>query len=287
MATATAPITGAAAGVPFIAVPPASAPRAQAPVVVAWHLMDAPRTEAAFAAALPLDGLDAWRIYLGLPLSGSRMPPGGPEELMRRGYEDAVLNLQGPVVDQATEELAPALADLRGRLGLAEEPVGVVGGSVGAAVAQLVMAEHTVEVRAAVLVSPLVQLRAAVEAMARGFDFTYPWSDRSREVARRLDFVDRAGEIAAGGEPAVLLVVGADDDEDGFRAPAAQLRAALADRYADPSRAELAVVPGMGHALAEEPGVESAPQTEHAAQVDAHAVRWLQRHLAALAAEDR
>jgi hypothetical protein len=47
-----------------------------------WHLMDPPRTEAALAAALPLAGLEAWRTYLGLPLSGSRMPPGGAEELL-------------------------------------------------------------------------------------------------------------------------------------------------------------------------------------------------------------
>jgi hypothetical protein len=50
--------------------------------VVVWHLMDPPRTEAAFAAALLLAGLEAWRTYLGLPLSGSRMPPGGAEELL-------------------------------------------------------------------------------------------------------------------------------------------------------------------------------------------------------------
>jgi hypothetical protein len=50
--------------------------------VVVWHLMDPPWTEAAFAAALLLAGLEAWRTYLGLPLSGSRMPPGGAEELL-------------------------------------------------------------------------------------------------------------------------------------------------------------------------------------------------------------
>jgi hypothetical protein len=55
---------------------------ASTPTVVVWHLMDPPRTEAAFAAALLLAGLEAWRTYLGLPLSGSRMPPGGAEELL-------------------------------------------------------------------------------------------------------------------------------------------------------------------------------------------------------------
>ena len=54
---------------------------------------------------------------------------------------------------------------------------------------------------------------------------------------------------------------------------------ALSDRYDDPARVDLVVVPGMGHALAEEPGVEPAPQTEHAAVVDRHAVDWLRAHL--------
>ncbi|MDQ3610319.1 MAG: alpha/beta hydrolase [Actinomycetota bacterium] len=279
MVTRAAEITGVAAGVPFVAVPPSTGPGVTAPIVVAWHLMDPPRTEAAFAAALPLRGLDAWRIYLGLPMSGSRLPPGGAEELMRLGYEDAVLNLQGPVTDQAAEEFDAALADLRGQLGLGDRPVGVVGGSVGAAVAQLVMAESHMAVGAAVLISPLVRLRSAVEAMARRFDITYPWSDPSLEVARRLDFVARADEIAQRDQPAVLLVVGGDDDPRGFREPAGQLRESLASRYADPERAELVVIPGMGHPLAEEPGIEPAPQTGHAAQVDVHAVRWLRRYL--------
>lgn len=274
-----APITGVAAGVPFLAVPPLTGPRRSAPVVAAWHLMDAPRTESAFAAALPLTGLDAWRIYLGLPLSGSRLPDGGLEELGRLGYEDAVLNLQGPVTAQAAEEFGPALAELRARLDLGDGPVGLLGGSAGAAVALLVLAEAPVAVSAAVLVSPLVRLRPAVEALAGRYGFTYAWSDSSLAVARRLDLVARAGELARHGEPAVLLVVGEDDDAEGFRAPADGLREQLAGRYADPGRVELVVVPGMAHALADEPGIEAAPQTPHAAQVDRHATAWLQRHL--------
>lgn len=278
----TDPATGAggvAAGVPFVAFPPAGGARPGAPLVLAWHLADPPRTEAAFAAALPLAGLDAWRVFLGLPLSGSRLPAGGYEELTRLGYEDAVLNLQGPTTARAVEELGPALAELRGRLDLGDGPVGLLGGSIGAAVAQLAVAEGLLEVRAAVLVSPLVQLRPAVDAMARRFGFDYPWSGPAREVARRLDLVARAGEIAAAGAPAVLLVVGEDDDVEGFRVPAERLRAELAARCDDPGRVQLTLVPGMGHAVAEEPGTDPAPQTPHAAEVDRRAVAWLRRHL--------
>jgi dienelactone hydrolase len=273
--SAAAPLSGHAAGVPFLAIPPTRAARRDAPVVLAWHLADPPRTEAAFAAALPLEGLDAWRIHLGLPLSGSRLPAGGYEELMRLGYEDAVLNLQGPTASQALEELGPALAALRDRLDLGDGPLGVLGGSMGAAVAQLVMAEAGLAIDAAVLVSPLVRLRRAVDAMGERFGIVYPWSPASEAVADRLDFVARAGELVRDGRPAVLLVVGEEDDA-GFREPAAELRAALA---AHGGRAELVTVPAMGHALAEEPGTEPAPQTPHAATVDRAAVAWFRRHL--------
>jgi hypothetical protein len=45
-------ISGTAAGVPFTALPPAGAVDGPAPLIVTWHMLDAPRTDAAFAAAL-------------------------------------------------------------------------------------------------------------------------------------------------------------------------------------------------------------------------------------------
>src|SRR5664279_4619823 len=98
------PVSGVAAGVPFLAFPPAMDRRPDTPVVIAWHLMDPPRSEAAFAAALPLEGLNALRIYLGLPMTGARVPAGGAEEVLRLGYQDAVMNLQGPIADQGARE---------------------------------------------------------------------------------------------------------------------------------------------------------------------------------------
>lgn len=266
----TEQIVGVAAGVPFIAVPPAAA-RESAPVVVAWHLTDAPRTEAAFAAALPLAGLDAWRIYLGLPMCGSRLPDGGQDEFMRLGYEDAVLNLQGPIHSQAAEEFGPAFDELRRRLALGTGPIGLLGGSSGSAVAQLVLTEGKLDAKAAVLVSPVVQLRAVVEAMANRYGITYPWSEQSDAVARRQDFIARSGELSP--DLPVLLVVGENDDVAGFREPAERLRSILG------ARAELAIVPGMGHELADDPGIEPAPQTPGAAATDRLAVDWLRRHL--------
>jgi hypothetical protein len=284
-------IVGTAAGVPFLAVPPETAPRPGTPVVVAWHLMDPPRTEAAFAAALPLRGLNAWRVYLGLPLCGARLPAGGAEELTRLGYEDAVLNLQGPIVSGAAEEFPAALAAVRAQLGLGRGPVALVGGSAGAAVAQLVLAETgpaaDIETRAAVLISPMTQLRPVVDAVGRRFGVDYRWREESLRVAQRLDFVSRSAELAAAGQPAIRLVVGAEDDAEGFLGPARRLRDALAGQYDDAARVDLAVVPGMGHALADEPGIEPAPQTAPAAAVDRLAVEWLRSHLTATTNDGR
>lgn len=276
------PFRGTAAGVPFLAVPPTGRSERPVPLVIAWHLMDPPRTEAAFAAALPLNGLDAWRVYLGLPMCGTRLPAGGVEELMRLGYQDAVMNLQGPIAVQGAEEFPAVLGELRERLDLEDAPLALVGGSLGSAVAQLVLTgtgPAAVTATVAVLVSPIVELRPAVDATGRRYSVTYPWGPASLAVARRMDFVARADELVHHGQPAVQLIVGANDDREGFLEPAQRLRAALADRYDDPTRVDLVVVPGMAHALTEEPGVEPAPQTARAAVVDRHAAHWLRRHL--------
>jgi hypothetical protein len=252
---------GTAAGVPYVALPPET-DRAGAPVVVGWHLMDPPRSEAALAAALPLAGLDAWRIYLGLPLTGERAPAGGLEKF---AYQDAVLNVFGPLGFGAAAEFPAAYAALRREFRFAERPA-VLGGSQGALVAQQVATATPVQ--ALVLVSPVTRLRAVVTANQRRYGLTYEWTPPSDYVADTFDFVARAAELTA---PA-LLVVGEHDDADGVLEPAAALHAALPG-------SRLETVPGMAHALAEEPGLEPAPQTPHAAAVDRIAVDWLRTHL--------
>ena len=276
------PMSGVAAGVPFFAAAPEGGADPAAPVVVAWHLMDPPRTEQAFAAALPLEGLDAWRIYLGLPMCGQRLPAGGPDELMRLGNEDAVRNLQGPIATQGAAEFPAALAALRDQLGLDRQPLALVGGSMGSAVVGLVLTETMPaeeSVAAVVLVSPIVQLRAAVDATGRRFGVTYPWAPDTIKIASRMDLIARADEIAGAGQPAVQLIVGAEDDQAGFLEPAQRLHTALTARYDNPARIDLTVIPGMGHAIAEEPGIDPAPQIVAAQSVDQVACSWLQRHL--------
>ena len=116
-------------------------------------------------------------------------------------------------------------------------------------------------------------LRPVVAELATFFGMDYRWTPGSEAVADRMDLVARADGFA--GTP-VRLIVGADDDADAFLHPAEDLRDTLTARG---TAADLHVIEGMGHALAEEPGVEPAPQTAHAAQVDRLAVAWLAQAL--------
>lgn len=265
--------SGVAAGVPYVALPPRGGARPDAPAVVAWHLLDAPRTETAFAAAVPLNDLDAWRVYFGLPLSGSRTPAGGADEIRRRAMTDAVLELYRPVAAGAADEFPAALAAIRAELGIADGPIGLMGGSMGSLAAQLALVGGAADVRAAVLVSPVVRVRDTIDALAAVHGMTYPWSPASSAFAAQADFVARAGEVA--GTP-VLVITGEQDLRDAFLTPA---QAYVAELRRLGSTADLVVVPGMGHALAEEPGAEPAPQTAHAAEVDRRATAWFASHL--------
>ncbi|MGH2896686.1 MAG: alpha/beta hydrolase family protein [Solirubrobacteraceae bacterium] len=273
-------IAGLAAGVPFVALPPdgGPGPAEEPPLIVAWHLNAPPRSAAAMAAALPLTGLSAWRAYLDLPMHGRRQLPGGLEEFMRLGYDDAVLHAFAPQVDQAVAEFPPALAALRQRLGIAERPIGLLGASIGALPALLVMAQGRVPVSAAALISPAIQLTEVVAANERRYGVTYDWSDASRAIATRFDLVARSAEIAsADPQPAVLMITGANDDPV-FARQTQALQAALHERYGDPHRVSIQSVPEMGHAFAEEPGIEPAAQTPAARFLDTTVTDWFIRH---------
>lgn len=173
------------------------------------------------------------------------------------------------MTDQAAAEFPAAVAELRSQLAIADGPVGVAGGSAGATVALEVAARSEVPIGAVAVTSPMTQLAAAVAANERRYGVIYPWSERSRAVAERFDYVRRAGELDAD----VLLVVGEHDDV-AFTDPAAALARELGER------GRVVTISGMAHALAEEPGLEPAPQTAHAAAVDAEFTAWFARHLA-------
>jgi dienelactone hydrolase len=272
---------GVAAGVPYVARPPVGSRgrQSRAPLVVAWHLNDPPRSARAMAAALPLAGVAAWRVYLDLPMHGRRQLPGGLEEFMQLSYQDAVLKAFEPQVSQAVDEFPAVLSALRAQLPVGAGPIGVVGASIGALPAELVMADGAAPVTAAALVSPVIQLAEVVAANERRFGVSYPWSDASRAIAARFDLVARAADIAGHDpQPALLLVTGSEDDP-AFPRQTRRLRAELRRRYYASERVAEMSIPGMGHAFAVEPGIDPAPQTAEAELIDTAITDWFVRYL--------
>ncbi|OZM71105.1 alpha/beta hydrolase [Amycolatopsis antarctica] len=267
-------ITGTAAGVPFTALPPEGSADGSAPLIVTWHMLDAPRTDAAFAAALPLTGVPAWRVHLGMPMCGDRMVDGRVDAVVDLVREDALAAFLVPFTRQAAEEFPAALAALRDRLPVDEEPIGVLGASLGGAVALQVLATSDIPISAVALVNPAVRIRSAVGLAESLAGHAYRWTAESRRLADELDFVARAANFPA--QPPLLLVSGEQDHPD-LRADAAAMVDVLRERHAHPNLIELSTVPGLAHALADEPGLEPAPQSPAARAVDEILTRWFRR----------
>lgn len=274
-------ITGTAAGVPFTALPPSGLTDGPAPLIVTWHMLDAPRTDAAFAAALPMTAVPAWRVHLGMPMCGARMVDGRVDAVIELARKDALTSYLAPFVHQAADEFPAALAELREQLPVDDEPVGVLGGSLGGAVALQALTEGRTSIKAVALVNPAVRVRSVVglvRALMAGSDEEYPWTDESRKIADELDFVARAGDVTA--QPPVLLVSG-ERDHPALRTDATDLVEALRRRYARPDEVELRTVPDLAHPLADEPGLEPAPQLPVAKVVDEVLTHWFRRQLTA------
>jgi hypothetical protein len=125
------PITGVAAGVPFTALPPTVNVDGPVRLVLAWHMLDAPCTDAAFAAALPLRGVPAWRVYLGMPLCGARMIEDSMDAVVELAHKDPLMAYLAPFVWQVAEEFPAALSAWRQQLPVDNGPLGVLGGSLG------------------------------------------------------------------------------------------------------------------------------------------------------------
>lgn len=272
-------ITGTAAGVPFTALPPTTPADGPAPLIVTWHMLDAPRTDAAFAAALPMMGVPAWRVHLGMPMCGARTPEGGIEAVIELARTDALTAFLAPIAQQAADEFPAALAALRDQLPVSDAPIGLLGGSLGGTVALEVLTRDQAPIGAVALVNPAVRIEPVVELVGpqmTGSDEPYAWTAESRTAAGELDFVARAGDISA--QPPVLLVSG-ELDHPALRTDAAALAGALRERHANPDEVELRTVPDLAHPLADEPGLEPAPQRPATAVVDEILTQWFLRRL--------
>ncbi|MDS1270038.1 alpha/beta hydrolase [Lipingzhangella sp. LS1_29] len=277
--TLTRPLTGVAAGVPYLAVPPPDQ-NSPAPVVVAWHAFEPPRSEAALAGTLPLSGLNAWRFYLGLPLFGSRLPAGGVAEINRLGHTDYLNLLFGPVVEQAAAELAYALHELREWFPVHDGPIGVLGAGAGGTVALLAALESQAPIGAVGVVNPIIEPTPVLEARRQRLGVDYSWTPRAREVAARLDFTRRAEEFT---QPSPLLLVTGGQDEVIVPQRGQSLHEQLAPHFA-PGTLRHLTIPELAHTMGPEPGLDPGPATPATVLTDRALVEWLHLHLASGAA---
>lgn len=253
-------ITGTAAGVPFTALPPLGG--GPAPLIVTWHMLDAPASNAAFAAALPMRDVPAWRVHLGMPMCGARMVDGRMDAVMELAGEDPLMSYLHAFVVQAAAEFPAALKELREQLSIVDGPIGVVGGSLGGAVALRILADTDIPVFAGAVVNAAIRMRSVVDL----FPGYYPYDAESTAAVDSLDFVAKASSITA-----PLLIVSGELDHPGLRADAMRLAEELGT--------EVLSVPDLAHPLADQPGIEPAPQLPLAAVVDEGLTDWFRAKL--------
>ncbi|MEJ2852251.1 MULTISPECIES: alpha/beta fold hydrolase [unclassified Saccharothrix] len=212
-------ITGTAAGVPYVALPPRTGNR----LVLVWHLLGEPGTPHDMAATLPLPDVDAWRVYPALPL--------------RDPSPDFLLDGYAPLVTEAADAVPDLVTALRGELGCAG-PVDVVGGSAGGHVALLTAVRGDVPVRRVAVVNPAVTAESVVEAsVSAGFLPAYDWTPAARAAAAPLDVLAAADQLTA-----PLLVVRGEQEYPAFRPVQHQLCEAVPG-------SKLVDVTGLAHML--------------------------------------
>jgi len=170
------------------------------------------------------------------------MVDGRVDAAVELAREDMVTAFLAQITHQAVDEFPAALTALREQLPVNEEPVSVLGASLGGAVALQVLAMQRVPVRAVALVNPAVRIRSVVGPLEEFVGQTYQWTAESRRAVDELDFVARAGGLTA--QPPLLLVSG-ERDRPELRMDAAALVDALREQYAHPDEVELISVPKL------------------------------------------
>ncbi|WP_067450214.1 alpha/beta hydrolase [Actinomadura macra] len=268
----TLPVHGTVAGVAYIALPPtavdavASGPTG---LIVAWPGFDPPRTASALAAAVPMTGVPAWRVFMDLPVQ----TPGG----LGSGaiLETEAIEAYGAAVERAVDGLPDAVAQIRHHLGLPDGPLGLAGFSAGASTALLTVARGTLPITTAALIAPVIAPSRAARAVETRAGRDRTWTDSARALADRLDLGSLADDIAAQ-DTALLFVAGAKDRV----VPPGEVTA-LCDRLREAGApAAESVTLRMGHALTPEPGTEALPPITEAVRVDSVLTDWFRDGLA-------
>lgn len=232
----------------------------KAPIIL-WHGFGPPDSERALMEAMPLDEVPAVKVYLGLPMFGSRELPGGMKELVRRQSEDLATLVFEPVVMAAAKELPAVVRELERHQCLQRGGhIGLFGFSAGGASTLYALAEADVPIDAAVTLNASTGLSASVKAYERATKGSYTWTDAARRLAQRSDAVSRAKDIAAGSPPAALLLIHGNDDAMQPSETATALHSALLPLYREANaarRLQLNVVPGLAHGWIDTGNVEA------------------------------
>jgi dienelactone hydrolase len=281
------------AGVPLLLQSPTN-PNRQTPLISFWHGFGSPHGEADVAEAFPLEQVEAWKAYLGLPLFGQRSA--GAEDLMRRQFGDYVLQLLLPVIDQAGRELPGVVEGLRSHCNLdPNSPLGLFGFSAGGLAALLTLIESQLPIQAAVLAGVTKDLAAAVatyETFTKAaYDMLkeqfpalkpeYSWSGESEAAKIRLDFVTRSQEIVQREPlPAILFVHGAQDEAFALQ-DVEVLYNTLKVQYEQvhhPERLAMQVFPHLKHAI-DLAANESPEQRADLVEMEKETAEWFKHYL--------
>lgn len=287
------------AGVPVLVRPPAN-PSLRAPLIVLWHGAGIPGSEEKLAETLPLEEVQAWKAYLGLPLFGKRLPVGEMDEIMRRQLEDYVLKLLLPVIEQAMQELPNVVRGLQTQFGIDDkEGIGLFGFSVGGLAALLTLVESPLPITTAVLAGVTKDLVSAVNNYERRVQAAYPtlkeqfpwikeryhWTTESEVAKQRLDFVARASEITQRQPMPDILFVHGSQDEIFAVNEVEELYASLAPYYKRGDRAKLLSIKTFAHLkhnLDLEAAKNSPEMQQDIAELQRIVATWFSQHFSSL-----
>jgi len=283
-------------GVPVVVRPPAN-PSLPAPLIILWHGFGIPNSEEMLAETLPLEEVQAWKAYLGLPLFGKRLPAGGIEEIMRRQIEDYVLQLLLPVIEQTMQELPNVVRALQAQLGINEKAgIGLFGFSAGGLAALLTLIESTLPITTVVLAGVTKNLVSAVETYERATRQYYPtlkeqfpwleeryhWTEASVAAKQRLDFVARAANIAQHKPLPAILFVHAAQAEAYAVSDVEKLYTALAPYYEQANQIErlsMRTFENLKHHLDLEAAKNSPDMQQDMNELQQVIATWFSQHL--------
>ncbi len=275
------------AGVPVIVKPPAN-PNIPAPLIVLFHGFGIPNSEELLAEVLPLEEVEAWKAYLGLPHFGKRLPESNSDEIIRRQFEDYVLNLLLPTSEQAMQELPNVVEALQARFPISnKEGIGLFGFSAGGLTALLTLLESSVDIKTIVLSGVTKDLVSVVDTFERWMkqvkneEIQYRWNEASELTKKRFDFIARASEIVKRQPiPAMLFVHGLQDNLFPIN-QVEELYTAIATHYSLANQSQrlcLQTFEHLGHDLDLEAAKNSPQLQQDIAQLQQVVAAWFAKY---------